>query len=187
MSFRKLEMMSIPIISNGWRIAINKELIILILVVPRITRILNPNAKTVPNKMELKNRSIWKTWPTAVPIMLTIPARVIEINAKNIECFIFMLIPLSESTHFWSVEPVMIAGNPKTTKPNAPPYRKFSNPLPMLTGCTKNRIEPMMKLMMIISNNELFASGKVLIHFDNPATLLILDINNQTLFFKLVF
>ena len=58
----------------------------------------------------------------------------------------------------------------------------------MLTGFTKNRIAPMMKLKTIIINKELLAFGKVLIYFDNPATLLILDINNHTSnFLKAIF
>ena len=60
-------------------------------------------------------------WPTAIPKMLTIPAMVIETRDKNMECFDLRLIPLRESTHFWSVEPVMIAGSPKTSNPYAPP------------------------------------------------------------------
>ncbi len=97
--FRKLVIMSIPIISNGWIIAIKNELKSFILVVAKITRILNPNAKTQPNRTELKNRSILKISPTAVPIILTIPARDIETNAKNMECFALRLIPLRDSTH----------------------------------------------------------------------------------------
>ena len=43
-----------------------------------------------------------------------------------------------------------------------------------------------MKLITIIINSELFALGNVLIYFDNPATLLILDINNQPFAFLVI-
>ena len=91
--------MSIPIISNGWIIAMINELKSFILVVANITRILKPNAITQPNRMELKNKSILKISPTAVPRIPTIPAMDIDTNAKNMECFALRLIPLSDSTH----------------------------------------------------------------------------------------
>ena len=76
-----------------------QKLIISIVAGYNITRILNPNAITQPNRMELKNKFILKIRPTPVPMIPTIPARDIETNAKNMECFALRLIPLRDSTH----------------------------------------------------------------------------------------
>ena len=82
----------------------------------------------------------------------------------------------------WSRAPLMIELIPKTAKPNIPPEMKSSK-IPWLgVKSIKKYALPIKKLSIPIPIIVYFVFGRVLIYFDNPATLLILDIKFVLLF-----
>lgn len=101
------------------------------------------------------------------------------VNAKNRLCFCFILSPLNFLTMLWFSAPAIKLLIPKIINPLIAPYNILLSKLVFNGSVTKISI-PSIMLRIVIIVRENFVFGSVVIYFDKPATLLILDIGLNT-------
>ncbi len=77
----------------GWIKPVIAAAVNLTLDVAQKTRVLNPYIMTQPNSAEFMNMSMFIILEIMHPKMMKTPRINMEMHDKNIECFIFMLIP----------------------------------------------------------------------------------------------
>ena len=104
------------------------------------------------------------------------PSIVIERADRNIECLIFRFIPWSTLITCWFKAPLIIEAIPKTVRPNSPPIKKSLMIPAFGVKSIKYIMLPIKKLKTNIPIIENLVFGRVVIYFDSPATLLMLDI-----------
>ena len=86
-------MVYITKMSNGWIMPVAAAMVNLTFEVAQNTNVLNPYINTQPNNNEFKNKSHPVILVIIPPMIIIMHKNVIERADKNIECFIFKLIP----------------------------------------------------------------------------------------------